>query len=562
MKEIRRLLLMLFGCLAVSAILYGNTIRGQFVYDDSFISTREELRETSHLSKLWTEPFLPKNVTAGVYKPIPVFTFSLNFLLFGESTTSFHITNIVLNGLTIFLVWLVTWQLFGNPLLAVFSAALFAFFPIHTETVANIKSRDEILAALFGLSAWSAFLRATKSDKIDPGLLALSAVLVLGALLSKEFAIAIPVIILAIHWIKLRPSVRGLVKLSLPYVGAVGLYLLLRIDTLAEYAFRFGREPFVVNPLVYTDFWTRFWTAGKIAFLYISKTFIPWKLSATYHYNHLTVVHNPFTAWQTAAGFSLLGILIYLLINRRIRVTPVGIGTLIFLLSYFVFSKFIFPSGDIVAERWMYFPSVGFALIGGQGFVSLFNYRKEVALVIMAILLSMYAWITITRNTVWLSQKSLYESMIASAPDSVTGHVFLADTYFDEGKYEEGTPHLLEAATIYQDYPPVLNLEGVLAYRNENYELANQLFHRSLEISPGEGRTIVLYALSLSNIGRYEESNNLLEPMFWSVADNPLARFVMAVNLYKLGNPRESHKYFDAVPGKTEEDKITVLEHF
>jgi Tfp pilus assembly protein PilF len=562
-KETYRLVLVLFGSLVVSFLLYGNTVHGEFVYDDKFFSERQELRSADHLDDLWTESFLPKNETAGQYKPVPATTFSLNYIFFGESTASFHITNIVLNAVAIFLVYLVVWQLFRNQLLAVLAAFLFALFPIHTEAVANIKSRDEILMAIFALGSWSAFLRATKSkQKIDWRFMGLCAVFALFALLSKEFAIAIPLLLLLTYWARRSPSWRRLLTVSLPFIGIAVVYALLRLKALGEYAFHFGTEQFVINPLAHVDLFTRLWTAGKIAFYYIGKTFIPWDLSATYHYNHLTLVKNPLISWQALAGFVLLGAFIYLLASKRWRPTPLGVGAAAFLPSYLIFSKIIFKSGDIFAERWMYFPSVGLAIICAFALVRLYEYHKQAAIALLAVLAVAYAWVILPRNKVWLSEKDLYESMVQTAPNSVSGHTALAGVYFDEQEFQSAAEQVRLAAAIYPDDPYVLNQLGILSAYRGDYQSASKYFAKSFKINPLQGVNLIFYARSLTKLGRYEESIAVLQKYLSEEQNAQQVRFTLAVNYWRLGNQQEAKKYFDGVPADTLEEKIRLVEGF
>ena len=166
---------MLFaGAIALSFLLYGNSLKGEFVYDDNFFADRIELRSPEHILKIWTEPYLPQNLAAGLYRPFAVFLFALDFILFGESPVSFHLINIVLNGIVVFLVFLLVFKIFGDRKLAVIAALFFAFLPIHTESVAFIKSRDEILAALFAIWSWLLFISLEVAPPRSFGLATLS----------------------------------------------------------------------------------------------------------------------------------------------------------------------------------------------------------------------------------------------------------------------------------------------------------------------------------------------------------------------------------------------------
>ena len=111
----------LAASLLVSFALYANTIKGDFVYDDSLFNSRVELRNPKHLAKVWTESYIPSNPGDGTYRPLSIFSFSLSYIIFGESPLSFHIINILSNGLVVFLVYALIHKLFQNKILAIFT---------------------------------------------------------------------------------------------------------------------------------------------------------------------------------------------------------------------------------------------------------------------------------------------------------------------------------------------------------------------------------------------------------------------------------------------------------
>ena len=99
--------------LALSILLYGNSLPGEFVYDDSQFSVQGEMRTPQYLWQTWFRPSLPRMNTYPHYRPFTYFTFSLNYLLTGESPVWFHAVNILLNGLVCWLLFLVMQRPFG-----------------------------------------------------------------------------------------------------------------------------------------------------------------------------------------------------------------------------------------------------------------------------------------------------------------------------------------------------------------------------------------------------------------------------------------------------------------
>jgi hypothetical protein len=364
MKRKHALSLILLS-LFISLFLYGNSIKGDFVYDDAVYVNREDLRQPESLLQVWIQPTIPHTVDSGIFHPITSFTFTLNFLAFGKSPISFHVVNIVLNGIVVFLVFLLSYRLFGNIPMAIFISVLYAFMPIHTEAVANIKSRDEILAALFGVWAWIVFINATENEnKINYRLVWLSATLFVAAVLSKELIIILPILFVTALITRKKLGLIDLARISGIFFILGITYMVWRWGVLGPYAFGKDLSFFAINPLASAPFFPRIFTAFQIAFIYISKTLVPWNLSASYHFNQLPLVTNLFHSWQAILGLVLLLLLMFLVIFKKTRTTTIGLGAITFLVPYAVISKIIFKSGDILAERWMYFPSLGLCNAG------------------------------------------------------------------------------------------------------------------------------------------------------------------------------------------------------
>jgi hypothetical protein len=107
-----------------------------------------------------------------------------------------HFNNILLYfiGIALIYIFLTQYAKFINPDVVFLACLLFTVHPIHTEVVANIKSRDELFSILFVfLSLLFAFRYINTKSKIDLFIFGFSFFL---ALLSKEYAILLPLLII------------------------------------------------------------------------------------------------------------------------------------------------------------------------------------------------------------------------------------------------------------------------------------------------------------------------------------------------------------------------------
>lgn len=587
----------LLASLILSFLLYGNTTSGGFVYDDSLFLSRNDLRGIGALVKVWGEPYLPNHIEAGAWRPLSTFITAVQLHFIGDSPSTFHLRNIVLYGLLIFFAFLLIYELFRSIRFAFLTAVLFAFFPVHTEAVSSIKSGEDLFGMFFFLLAWIFYLHAVRNESINYRIFILSSISLLASFLSKETYIFGPILILATYMMQGKRSFHTLHMVGILYGAVMAIYLFWRHGVLGQYAFGAGDESFVINPIRYTDVTTRIWTAFSICLYYIRAILLPLKLTASYHYNHVPLVHNPIHSWQALVGIVLIGALLYLILSNKRKSKQLTIGALTFLIPYLVVSKFIFTGGEIMAERWMLMPSLGIAILGGYALEKIAHYQKLFGLIVLLSVLAWYASIIVPRNAVWLSNRALIESMVKDSPNSVQAHYLLADMYFADGNLSGAQEHSSIANSIYPDYAPLLTLRGSILGQEGKYQDAKLLFLRSAKLDPKHVLTFRNLAIAFYLTGEYEKANNLYSEMipksygrlslkdftFYAssltkskryqesteiikryIQDEsiPEIRYLLAVNYYRSGNIDKAKQYFDWNPNMSFDQKIAAIKVF
>ncbi len=548
--------------LLTSFILYGNSLKGSFVFDDDFYYLRPELRDPKHLSKIWLEPLtsVDKLELAETYRPLVVFTMSLNFITTGENTVPFHIVNVILNGLATFLLFLVVYKLFNKPVLAAFTAALFAFFPIHTEAVAFIKAREEALAATFQLTSWLFFLKIEETQGRKRAVFSIiSAFFFFLGVLSKEFTLFFPAVFFIFSIFRKKISIKDSFLIAVPFAIFGAFYIYLWYVSLGGKLPLENVHTFATNPIAYAILPVRIWTALSFIFLYIGKTFVPINLSATYRYNHYPLISSPLDL-KPLFGTAFLILLIILIVNKKFRSSELGLGSLIFLIAYFPFSKFFFVGGEYIAERWMYLPSAGLSVITAFFLTKIYEKKRSIALFLLMAVLVIYTIVIIPRNRVWLSPENLYKSMVEDAPESMAGNVWLARQYIFERRFSEAKPYVLKALEIYPDHNLVMGTYAAVLFSEKKYDDAEKAILKAIKIKP-ETSSYYFYALILNKKGLYQESQRILENFVIPKERRPEVIFLSAVNYYRVGNLAKS-KLFDFNPRLSEQEKIKAINEF
>lgn len=556
--------------LALSFALYGNTLPGEFVYDDAFFYKNGALRDWSYLVEAWYEPVLKSLGNYSPYRPLTFITFALNFLMTGESPLWFHVVNVLLNGLACWLLFLVIDRLFGERKLSWLVALLFALFPVHVESIAYIKARDELLVACFGFGAWLAFLRATDAGQRRIPWSIAAAALSFGAFCSKETSLVLPGVfggaLLLLHgW---RATMRAWVPVAFQ-AAAIAIFFVLRAVALNGQGLPDGEILyFGQNPLGYMTYAYVPWTALQLLFVAVAMTFVPWNLSATYGFAHVPLTNSPIGTWMVPAGIATLIVLLVLVAVPRTRRSALGVGALAFLVLYFPFSKVPFyQSIDFFAERWLYAPSAGLAMIGGYALYLIWKRWKPVAPVLFTAIVVAYVIVILPRNLVWWNETRLGESMVRDAPNSVISYVFLGNNRLQYGRLQEATTLVTKGLAISRDHIPIHHVAAATALGAGELGVAEQAVAAAEQLGGDELANAILRSTLLAKQHRYQESLDHLQSNTWYDPTEHRTRMLLALNMWMLDRHEEALQYFDwdahlPVIRMTNEEKIYMFETY
>ena len=542
-------LIFLAICFLAVFLMYGRTLWGDFVFDDrGILDHRAMLADLNQLHRTLISPYWTEET--GLYRPITLATYSLNYFFFGSGAWGFHLVNLIFYALSGFLLFLVIDRVFGKKILAWTAAVLFLVLPIHTEAVANIVGRAEILALFFSLLFFWELTRH-QINRWRPGLWFL---LALG---SKETAIAaLPLALLIIYFygrVKTDEAGPGeaaedsLVKISwlerkigglkflpadsffkksifwkyfypsLSILAGGAIYFSVRLLILGRQYFSAVETSLVENPLKFASGLDRLATAFKVLAIYLQKSFWPFGLCSDYSYNQIPVLHNFFNLAAIAGLAAFLFFIAGFFAFWR-RAPVLSLASAWFLFSFLPVANLIFPTGTIAGERLMYYPSLGLVLFLAWGLVALFEIlRRQLAaqndkkriwenFVFFALcpsLILFYGWHSYERSLDWLTEKRLFVSAVRCAPSSVLSRSNLGAVYYLEGNLAEAKKELLRAQEIYDSYPKGVNNLGLIYWKEGDKAKARQYFLRTLSFRfpyYGAYENLALMALEERNI--------------------------------------------------------------
>ena len=491
----------LLAAIALSFLIYGNSIRGDFVFDDRVVvQERPDLKNLGNFFNLFVSPYHPINPQSSLFRPLTAVSYMLNYAVLGNSPAGFHVVNVILHGLCSFLAFMLVLKLSGSRRLAYFSAILFLTHPIHAEAVASIVGRAELLAFFFGLLAVLLFLKNR---------LFLSASSFFLAILSKEIAFGLLPAMFLIDWFWRSVRFKLVVKKMIWYLVPTGAYLLLRYFALGANIFSNTITNYVENPLKFLPWPERIAGAFKVLTLYLYKLVWPVKLSADYSYNAIGLVKNIFVSLPALLGLAALALLIFLSFYPKIRKSIIGLAAALFWGPFLIIGNILTPVGTIMAERLMYFSSLGFVIFPALLFVYLGErsvFLRKFSVFLVVIISLFFSVRTIVRNEDWLTNWSIFSASAKTSPKSAVSRYSLASLYLNEGKWAEAERELRIAQNIYYDYSYGLNLAGIIADHKKDFVSAEKFYKRSIQLNENAFHAYINLGNLFYKQKRYQEA--------------------------------------------------------
>jgi len=157
--------------------VYSSSLQGEFVWDDeAFVVKNAYIKDWSKAGLIFiTDSGAGASTELNFYRPIQVFTYMIDYSLWGLNSVGYHLTSVILHILVALAVYTLIRMLFLNIPLAFFSAMLFTVHPINTEAVSYISGRADLLSALFILLCLIFYIKNTHSPKLSSYILMLAA---------------------------------------------------------------------------------------------------------------------------------------------------------------------------------------------------------------------------------------------------------------------------------------------------------------------------------------------------------------------------------------------------
>jgi len=493
--------------LAIAA--YSNTFHIPFQFDD--IGTIVQNAKVKDLANV--PGFFIGEDSSFASRPLLHATDAVNYYLDGMNTRGYHAVNLavhIINAILLYLLILMTGRHMRLEeddvrLLAALSAMIFAAHPLQTEAVTYITSRSMLLATMFYLLGPIVFLRAaTAARGRGRYVAALFAVSMLGMASRENFA-TFPLMLffydlLFVSALNPREALRRHYALYLAAALPLGYLAFIILGNTYDRSIDY--PGIGIRPLHYII------TQFKVHWTYLRLLVLPIGQNADYDYPISRSLFNP-AALIAFVGYA--GLWAGAVLKARKR--PLfSFGVLWFLVTLipisFGVSLMSLRLGNVIFEHRVYLPSAG-AIVAGVWAVLLLTKGRErarkaavSALVVMSLVFAVAAH---ARNTVWFTDKTLWEDVVKKSPNKERGHYNLGLALRHEGetqaaiknfeaavKYREGKSNVHDFGIVVKDRSH-FNL-GMLYQERGNIEKAIEEYEMVIKITQKN-------ALAYNNLG-------------------------------------------------------------
>jgi len=492
----RLLLLILFPALTLAG-----TLRFDFVFDDNLVIFEDPLIVGPFsLGRIFGSQVQVVDVVLGYYRPLITLLYRFDWMLWGFNPAGYHLTNLLWHLLATFLVYRVALRTTGRVAAAWAGAMLFAVLPAHAEAVGWIQGRVDLVSTALLLLALLALIRAREAaGRTRWGWASLAGLAFLGALLSKESVVALP-----LAWAVWEVSAVGRGSGRERLGEAAPRFVSLAIAGLAYW----GLRRTAVGALV--GFPMSIFPVGQrlLALLTVHGEYVKTLLVPGVALNfHVGLPAHP-TPTSLLVGLVMASLLGGGLVAtwRWARVLFPWVAWIpIMLLPPLLFTLYA-PApvvGYYKAERFLYLPSAGWCVLLGFLFARLLDASESLArwfwaLATFGSMLVGYAGLLLVRLLPWGDAVDLYLAMKAQPRMSEAIRIFvlndLGRVYLERGEFVSARDEFQAALRLKPDYASAHNNMGVLLIRQGKPADALRWLEAAIRLDPA-------YANSYGNLG-------------------------------------------------------------
>ena len=530
--------LLILGVLVAAS--YFPVLWGEFIWDDFLLTKLKAVSSWDGIWRLWFDPvtaYLQRDAVEGHYWPLLYTTFWLEHKLWGFDPLGYHIVNLLLHFANTALLWRLLMRL-GVPG-AWFAAAVFAVHPLHTESVAWIISRKDLLSALLYLSAFFMWVRFVESPRTRPYVAAL--LLFAAALLCKSIAITLPAALLIWQWWKEgRVTARYFLRVA-PFflvglvVGGFDIWFY-KAHTALSFDY---------------SVYERLLIASRALWFYAEKLLWPMNLAVIYPHWEIDAADPLGWIYFAAAVAVAAGLWI---MRRRIGRGPLACALFfaVTLSPTLGLVDYSYMGHSFVADRFQYLAGIGMIILFAAAATRIADRlspaahktTKGIALVVLA-LLGIATW---NHTGVYKNELSLFNHVISFNPQSWAAHQNVGMALLRLNRFEEAERSLRNSLEIFPLNVKAFRNLGEALKGQQRYEESLKWYGTAIKLEPEEPLNHAGIGTVFFQMERYPEAVSSikraleLQPDFETA---PRLHSLIAQGLRKMGRHDEADRHFE-----------------
>lgn len=518
--------LIVWLALALTFLAYAGTLSYQFVYDDNQqIVLNRFLTSWRYVPRYFTEHVWGHqnpNAQGNYYRPLFLLWLYINRSLFGLQPVWWHLATVAAHVCVTYLVYLLVHKIVRDRLTAGVAALLFGLHPVHIEAVAWVSGVTEPLLALALIPSFLCYLNWRERTEKSRWRFAASLILYVLAMLAKETALVLPVIIFAYEFglaeraqertkrvqqtVKRSTRdhrIRATIVSTSPYLLLSAVYLIIRAIVLKGVAHSLTPLPLKTTIL----------TLPSLLWFYIKSLVWPVGLSVFYDL--------PYVTEPTFMNFVLPCVVVLsvaiLLWNWARRSRPAAFAVIWLVLPILpVLNISVFYEGELAHDRYLYLPSIGFAMLVALAIRQLnFGRTKifgEPLIQVLTVLALACLWnqATISQASYWSDNFTLYSRGMEIAPNNFLAINNLGTAFAKRGQHREAIELYKEALARKPFYWSANCNLGYSYYQLGKFDDAERYLERAIAIYPNDPRQFLCLGMARMKLGRLDEAANTI----------------------------------------------------
>gem|GEM_PF-727075 len=496
------------------------------VRDNPLLNLETQLHTVELLNTIFLDLSLDTRLVLGAeYLPIRDLSVWLDFRLFGDNYHLHHLVNLLWYSLSVAGVFVLCGRFFGEGVIAWFTTCLFAVHPTHVESVAWLASRKDLLGFALLIAAFLYFLSTRHRGSLIKMALFIPAI-TLASIWSKNTSVILPGILAVssvlflkanlrdlrwwLSWVPLGVVALATTALSTSLGGRVGIYAAPRAEGLFE----------AIS------------LQGALLSHYLQKLFLPIELAPFYS--------EPQAFSMGAIIGIILGCaLVFSAISLRKRSPVFTLGVTILLLGLLPVSMLV-PLQNLVADRYLLIPSLGFCLMLGATIQNLSSSFPKAGPTACTVTLLLFTIQTHTQSTLWRDEGALWTHNIDVQPQVQRGWTLLAKNQEANGDVDAAIETLSLGLESNPEGAGLLQSRGAIYINIGQLDMAESDLRLALSIEPWRREAAHNLATVLMKTNRFPEAVSIARKLVETHPQYPRARNTYGAILLNVGDLTEA----------------------